>query len=204
MSGELDGLTDRPCMSGFAQVPAALYQAVSARARDLWGVLDIHQGGRADTHPSHEHLAEDLGWSVDTVRRALRELKKAGWVEIEVSDGVGGRGNNNRYRVLGRPGKRGRTAAFPAVENPRKGGNAAPLSAVDNEERGANLHRERGANLHPLTRGSEPEESSVVVASSTTDRARGCEHGRPLAVDGTPTCALCAEQRHLWPAAVGT
>lgn len=204
MSGELPGLNGRPCMVGFAQIPAQLYTAVSARARDLWGVLDIHQGGRAHTYPSHEHLAEDLGWSVDTVRRALRELSKAKWLEVEVARG---RGNSNRYKVRGRAGKRGNSAPFSVVDNDEKQGSAAPFSSVDNQEKGADLPSEKGADLPPLTRGIEPE-SGGTSTNSTTERAREpvdkCEHGRPLAADDrTPTCSVCAEQRQLWPTAVG-
>jgi hypothetical protein len=148
-------------MGGFAQVPAELLAAsVSDRAKLLWAVLDIHQRDNGESWPGREHLSEELGCSTDSIERAAAELERVDWVEIEHRRG---RGQTNRYRVLGRPGK-GRTGA------------------VISEEKAAPVRVEKAAPVRHRNRGREPETPRLV--SRARRHVPRCANGYPIASDG--------------------
>jgi hypothetical protein len=66
----------------FAQIPDALVadRSVSSNAVRVWARLDHYAGRRGDAMPSRSTLADDLGMSEATVKRALAELTAAGWI----------------------------------------------------------------------------------------------------------------------------
>jgi DNA-binding transcriptional MocR family regulator len=53
---------------------------LSFGARECWRILDAFPEGHA--YPSHYYLAEKLRMSRSAVRRYLRELKEAGFIQI--------------------------------------------------------------------------------------------------------------------------
>jgi DNA-binding transcriptional ArsR family regulator len=85
----------------WVKVPVAVLtaKALSPWARLCWAMLADHDGRRG-CFPSRETLAAELGASVPTIDRALRELVDAGLV-VRTRQG---RGHTNRYelsRVIG-------------------------------------------------------------------------------------------------------
>lgn len=78
----------------FVRAPArmALDRGVSAVAFRLATVL-LHYEGELGCFPSQERLSDDLGISVDSVQRYLRELELYGFLVVEK------RGRRNNYRL---------------------------------------------------------------------------------------------------------
>ena len=78
----------------FVRAPArmALDRGLSAVAFRLGTVL-LHYEGELGCFPSQERLSEDLGISVDSVQRYLRELELYGFLVVEK------RGRRNNYRL---------------------------------------------------------------------------------------------------------
>ncbi len=82
----------------FATVPESLLDGdVSDRAIRLWCVLArlANQGGRA--YPGRPHLAERLRCSVQSVDRAMDELREGGWVVSEPTHRPDGSRSTNNY-----------------------------------------------------------------------------------------------------------
>lgn len=69
----------------FAMVPdsLAIDTRISSHAVRVWIRLDRYAGRSGGALPSRETLAEDLGVSVDIVKRALMDLTHAGWITRE-------------------------------------------------------------------------------------------------------------------------
>ena len=61
---------------------------VSARAERTYGAIARYAFGEAVCHPSQELLARDLGCARETVNRDVRELREAGWLEVEKRPGI--------------------------------------------------------------------------------------------------------------------
>jgi len=78
----------------FVRAPArmALDPGLSAVAFRLGTVL-LHYEGELGCFPSQERLSDDLGISVDSVQRYLRELELYGFLVVEK------RGRRNNYRL---------------------------------------------------------------------------------------------------------
>lgn len=100
--------------------------------------------GRLD--PSLKTLAEATGKTVDTVKRAIRDLTTSGW--LARTEGRG-RGNKTEYTLLS-PGKviAISSAKTGAPTHHEKGGTGAPLT----REKGAPVHRAKGGTGAPLTK----------------------------------------------------
>lgn len=119
---------------------AALPDRVTKVAVALWSFANDETG---QLNPSVTSLAGFVKRSTDTVKRAIADLVKAGW--LHRTEGRG-RGNSTAY-ALRSPGK---VIAISSVEKgankPRKkGGSTAPLS----REKGAAL-RGKGGNTAPF------------------------------------------------------
>lgn len=70
----------------FAMVPVGLVRAsaISAQAVRAFALLDSYCSWDTNrAHPAHDRLAEDMGVSVPTLRRAIKELADAGYVSVE-------------------------------------------------------------------------------------------------------------------------
>lgn len=67
----------------FAKIPEALLfdATISPHAVRLYGILQRYAGKSGNAFPGRDELAEKLGASVETVKRAMAELSRAGWVE---------------------------------------------------------------------------------------------------------------------------
>ncbi|MGK7758033.1 helix-turn-helix domain-containing protein [Marinovum sp. B10] len=89
--------------------------------------------GTARCDPSNAQVAEVLGRSADTVKRAVAELVAGGWITRKPGRHTGA---PSKYAFV----LRASVVPFPSA----KRGQICT-------ERGANLHPKRGANLHPST-----------------------------------------------------
>ena len=70
----------------FAMVPVYLVKskAISAQAVRAFALLDSYCSWDTNkAHPAHDRLADDMGVSVPTLRRAIKELVDAGFVSLE-------------------------------------------------------------------------------------------------------------------------
>ena len=70
----------------FAMVPVHLVKsrAISAQAVRAFALLDSYCSWDTNkAHPAHDRLADDMGVSVPTLRRAIKELVDAGYVSVE-------------------------------------------------------------------------------------------------------------------------
>ncbi len=85
-------------LNRFEWLKAVMQSNVSPAAKNVASVLAV-RFANDDTHqinPSRETLADYLKVHRDTIKRAVRELKKAGW--LMVLEGRG-RGRSNRYTL---------------------------------------------------------------------------------------------------------
>jgi biotin operon repressor len=91
-----DGLRRR---SRYTVVTEDLLRApISDRALRLWILLDRYAGKDGEAFPSRGRLAKDLGCSLASVDRAIRELLAEGWLTIEHRTGT-----SNLYTVENDP-----------------------------------------------------------------------------------------------------
>ena len=70
----------------FAMVPVQLVKSkvISAQAVRAFALLDSYCSWDTNrAHPAHDRLANDMGVSVPTLRRAIKELVDAGYVSVE-------------------------------------------------------------------------------------------------------------------------
>jgi DNA-binding transcriptional ArsR family regulator len=87
----------------FAKVPEALLfdPSISPNAKTAYAILHRYVDNRPDSDtegaafPGRERVAELMGKSVDTVDRALKELERAEWIDVERPAG----GARNLYTV---------------------------------------------------------------------------------------------------------
>lgn len=103
--------------------------------------------------PGFEALGDDLGKSADTVKRAVRELRAAGWISTE----GGHNGRNVRFVFLVRGtvsslSDHPKFAAKGGKYDPLKGGNHAPQP----ETVGGQICTRRGAKMPPPYNKDEP------------------------------------------------
>lgn len=98
---------------GWSLVPNWVMRApgLGPHAKLLYPLLWSHGAGPAgDASPSRKTLASELGVSVDTVDRAVRELVGFGALVVERRRDAAGQGTNV-YRLLHVPGPSPRTEA---------------------------------------------------------------------------------------------
>lgn len=97
----------------FAMVPEALLDAgLSARAVQLYALLDRYAGPNEKAWPSRATMADRLSCSIDSVDRAVKELEENGWLSVERRVKRPGQTNEpNLYTLLERPRTPGRTVA---------------------------------------------------------------------------------------------
>ena len=72
---------------------------LSHRARAVYMYLKDRCGGQSQCWPSIRTIAEGLGISRSTVKRALGELERAGYIEKEPRRRENGGLSSNLYRV---------------------------------------------------------------------------------------------------------
>lgn len=97
-------------------------------ARDVVRAIGTGRLRRGERLPTVREAADRLGLSVNTVRRAYRELEDAGWVEVRDRHGA---------RILGR----GTDAAHPPGAEDVKAAAAALGLRLNPRETAANLRR---------------------------------------------------------------
>lgn len=104
---------DRFTQGGYTQVPNIILQdkALSDNGKLCFATLLSYAWSDDCCFPGQEDLAKRAGKSVRTVRRAIAELEKEGWLEIRRR----GLGQTNLYRLFvaveaGRVRNRGKTA----------------------------------------------------------------------------------------------
>ena len=76
-------IVDENLRQGFAQVPRPVLRArgLSIKAKTVYILLLDYAWQQGSCFPGHNRLADDLDVSVDTVQRALTELKRFGLVD---------------------------------------------------------------------------------------------------------------------------
>lgn len=124
-----------PPAETFSIVPDWLTRKrLSGRALQVYSVLASFADRKTgQCWPSHRTIANQCGCSEDTVKRAIRELRKLGAVEVGIRVTQGGQQTSNLYTVIRK------------VSNSRSVG------------RGAKLHPLGGAKLHPKQEPVEQE-----------------------------------------------
>lgn len=87
-------------MGWFALIPGWLFQTASPQAGYVYGVLAGKYADREGvSFPSHKTLAEDLGVSPATIRRALKELEDIGAVVVQMRFREDGSRSSNEYVI---------------------------------------------------------------------------------------------------------
>lgn len=91
----------------FSALPlSVLYADISSNAVRLFAVLMDYANKDNRAWPSRETLRQDLHLgSVDTVDRALAELKKLGAVQVVRQGGIKGQARRSNVYKLGRPSR---------------------------------------------------------------------------------------------------
>jgi GntR family transcriptional regulator len=78
-AGKLKGLT-------FGYIPdELLFSSASSNAKVMYGVLTRYLNKDGHAWPTEETLGRRLSWSESTVRRAIAELLRLGWLTKEQS-----------------------------------------------------------------------------------------------------------------------
>lgn len=99
-------------------------------------------------NPSYAAIAEWIGMSPDTAKRAILELVKAGWITRSTARG---RSNTPTYGFITRA----------SVVYLKGGKSAPPKRGQICTEKGANLHGEKGANL-PV-KGGKSAQAHIIL-----------------------------------------
>lgn len=83
--------------NGFTQVPNCLLQAknLSLNAKVVYSQLLHYAWTNNYCYPGQERMADDIGSNKSTVNRAILELQKTGWLDIERR----GQGKTNVYTL---------------------------------------------------------------------------------------------------------
>jgi biotin operon repressor len=174
---------------------AVLQSEVGAPAKAVASALAVQFANdeTGQVNPSQETLADYLKVHRDTIKRAVRELRNAGW--LFASEGRGS-GNRTFYRLLS-PGK---VVPFAV---PRKGAEVPPEKGANlplhAEEKGANLPR-KGCKSAPSNkeeqafeqegRASDPRRCPVErLAEVKPGSHREAEWNAWLTARGWPTVA---------------
>lgn len=88
--------------SPFAAIPTQMLAdpSLSDKAIRLYGVLKTYSNNDGwGAFPGRERLAERMGCSVASVKRAIAELEHAHWLFVERSRNEGGNWTSNRYVI---------------------------------------------------------------------------------------------------------
>lgn len=144
--------------------------SASALERHVALTLSMFMSEAGDSaFPAMETLAARCGRSASTVRGALRELERNGWLEVELNRG---RGNTNRYRAtIPDPPENHLTAAVSV------GGDAAVTTGSEDAETASAASRAPGVGEAPettekrLSQAVSGKGKTAAVSSKTTDPA---------------------------------
>lgn len=159
----------------YAEVPEALLfnPKISSHAKTAWGILDRHIDNRTESlgtetegvaFPSRATLAGYMGVSLDTVDRALAELRLAGWLSTTAR----GQGRTALNELHDEPDAaqarlqetaRVRRQEAARVRSPKKNG------PKDNDQKGTNppTPRKRGAQRKASSAASSSPRPSPLV-----------------------------------------
>lgn len=165
--------------TGFAMTPNSVSRdpSISPQAKAVYTLLASYRGGAEHCWPSLKQLAADMGTSVDSVRRWVRELQKRGLVEVEERPG-----DSSLYRTL-TPGTR--ATPTPCTDT-TPGTRATPTPCTDatpplapvlpKEEQGRRTSEEEQVGEN--TREAEPTLPAGV------ELVDNCPRLTPIAYDG--------------------
>lgn len=171
-------------------------EGLSATTKNVAGALAIQFANdeTGQINPSQETVADYLKVHKDTVKRALRELRNAGWLR---SDGDGGRGKSPMLRLLSpskivpfRSVKAGQNAPRKA---PERGANTHPQA----DKRGDDLRQKGGGNVTPHYKAEQYKEQKgrqsgkcpvlTLFVVHAADDARVSDWNTWLAENGFPS-----------------
>ncbi|MCE8548304.1 helix-turn-helix domain-containing protein [Ruegeria pomeroyi] len=150
-------------LNRFDWLKSVMRSDVSPSAKNVATVLAVQFANdeTGQLNPSRDTLADYLNVHRDTIKRAIRELRNAGW--LIVFEGRG-RGNSSGFRLVS-PGK---------------------VVAITAAKKRADLHREKGADMHPYSeekgadlhrKGGRFAPSYIRQEQSIEQRAREAKAG---------------------------
>jgi DNA-binding Lrp family transcriptional regulator len=139
-AGKLKGLT-------FGYIPDELLfsSSASSNAKVIYSALTRYLNQDQQAWPTQQTLARRLSWSTDTVKRAINELVRLGWLTKEQCRVGHGEWASNLYTLRTQPTTR-RTKL-------RRRANLHP--GADQGKQSKPAGHNRSANLHPRTRENE-------------------------------------------------
>jgi hypothetical protein len=159
---------------GFAVVPeSVLYAPVSSNAKVLWAVIRRHADPLLHAYPGGRRMAELMGVSQETVRRAKVELVEAGLlVAVERYDEAGRRTTDDLF--LRTPGVPPQICGGPPTDSGGEEGDPHRFEGDD-------PHRFVGGNSKAVE--LEPEELEVVTRADNSRGPRPPTDTSPLTPD---------------------
>jgi DNA-binding transcriptional ArsR family regulator len=152
-------ILDRSEQLGYTVVPNVLlhYPGLSPSARLLLIMLRHYAHQSEEAWPGQKRLADDLGLSESTIRRAVRELEERALIETRRR----GMGQSLLYRLMPLTGQIDRSRPVPVTAEEREGATAIA-----------------SAPSGPLLFPNETAEDAATAASRTSrGRARGARPG---------------------------
>lgn len=148
-------------LNRFDWLKSVMRSDVSPSAKNVATVLAVQFANdeTGQLNPSRDTLADYLNVHRDTIKRAIRELKNAGW--LIVFEGRG-RGNSSGFRLVS-PGK---VVAITAAQkradlHPKKGADVHPYQ----KEKGADLHGKGGKSAPSYIRQEQSFEQRAREAN---------------------------------------
>jgi hypothetical protein len=183
----------------YGRVPEALlYSAASDRACRLHALLTRWADTRPEEHPTRRELAALLHCSMDSVDRAVKELEKAGFLQITPRYAEGVR-IANIYEVDVRGGRTdaegSRTdAATITSENAKPAGDGGRTGAAGGGRTGAAVNKERT----PITTEEEGTTSAAKQPRPEVDELCQLLADQIVANDGSPAVYLPRVTSKAW------
>lgn len=126
----------------------------------VFGILDRYAGASGEAWPGLQTVAERIGCSEQTVRRAIRKLEEVGAVRVE-EQFISGRQTTNRYHLAGESPMTMRPITVDT-----------PGAVADDRDEGANGDTPRRRARGTESQKDESHPLAIVVADAPPPRAR--------------------------------
>ena len=150
----------------FAPIPEQmLYESeLSDGAVRVYGVLARHGFDPSTCWPSRTRIASLTGKSEATVKRALRELREAGWIEAVGRVSGDGLQTSNGYHLRTRPCTNEHRGGSPATRANTEGGSPVTQGGVtDDPPRGVRYDPPGGSDMTPEREPSNESQSKETA-----------------------------------------
>ena len=134
-------------------------------AKCLFGRLKRYAYKTGKCYPSLRTLATELGTSLDSIKRFVSQLKKAGLIRVAKA-GLG-RGNSTNYVLCATPEK---VAETPPFNEPVKGGRTTPFSGSG---KGSKSATEKVAKVRLEKVANPPPKETIVGRKRQEEKKQG-------------------------------